>query len=488
MFAAIDLKSFYASVECVERGLDPLDTCLVVADSSRTDKTICLAVSPTLKSYGVSSRPRLFEVNQKLREVNRSRRQGKSTSGTELAANPHMAVGYIPAIPRMALYLTYSARIYGIYLRYVAPEDIHVYSIDEVFIDLGPYLATYGMTAHELTLRMIRAVLAETGITATAGIGTNLYLAKVAMDIVAKKMAPDSDGVRIAELDEQSYRRKPWPHRPLTDFWRVGAGIASRLAEYGIETMGDIARCSTVREDFLYHALGVNAELLIDHAWGVEPVTIADIKAYRPESRSLGNGQVLQSAYSAEKARIVALEMADTVALDLTDKDLTAESITLTVGYDAQSLEQPGRRYTGRTHVDHYGRRTPVHAHGSAHLGSHTSSAEAITAAVAGIFDRVVDKELLVRRLCVTACGVISEAEAETLRSTPRQLDLFTDYDEMERLRRQKRSREEREHRRMKAVLSIKRKFGKNAILRGLNYGDGATQRERNNQIGGHKA
>lgn len=486
MFAAIDLKSFYASVECVERGLDPLDTCLVVADSSRTDKTICLAVSPTLKSYGVSSRPRLFEVNQKLREVNRSRRQGKSTSGTELAANPHMAVGYITAMPRMALYLTYSARIYGIYLRYVAPEDIHVYSIDEVFIDLGPYLATYGMTAHELTLRMIRAVLAETGITATAGIGTNLYLAKVAMDIVAKKMAPDSDGVRIAELDEQSYRRKLWPHRPLTDFWRVGAGIAARLAEYGIETMGDIARCSTVREDFLYHALGVNAELLIDHAWGVEPVTIADIKAYRPESRSLGNGQVLQSAYSAEKARIVALEMADTVALDLTDKDLTAESITLTVGYDAQSLEQPGRRYTGRTHVDHYGRRTPVHAHGSAHLGSHTSSAEAITAAVAGIFDRVVDKELLVRRLCVTACGVISEAE--TLRSAPRQLDLFTDYDEMERLRRQKRSSEEREHRRMKAVLSIKRKFGKNAILRGLNYGDGATQRERNNQIGGHKA
>lgn len=488
MFAAIDLKSFYASVECVERGLDPLDTCLVVADSSRTDKTICLAVSPALKSFGVSSRPRLFEVNQRLREVNRNRRQGKSTSGAELAANPDMAVGYITATPRMAHYLTYSARIYGIYLRYVAPEDIHVYSIDEVFIDLGPYLATYGMTAHELTIRMIRAVLAETGITATAGIGTNLYLAKVAMDIVAKKMAPDSDGVRIAELDEQTYRRKLWPHRPLTDFWRVGAGIAARLAEYGIETMGDIARCSTVREDFLYHMLGVNAELLIDHAWGVEPVRIADIKAYRPESRSLGNGQVLQSAYTPEKARTVALEMADTIALDLIDKELMAESITLTVGYDAQSLEQPGCRYTGRTHFDHYGRRTPVHAHGSVHLGSHTSSAEAITAAVAGIFDRVVNKELLIRRLCVTACGIISEAEAETLRSVPRQLDLFTDYDELQRRKREERSRQERERRRMKAVLSIKRKFGKNAILRGLNYSEGATQRERNSQIGGHKA
>lgn len=488
MFAAIDLKSFYASVECVERGLDPLDACLVVADSSRTDKTICLAVSPTLKSYGVSGRPRLFEVRQRLREVNRGRNAGKSASGAELAANPALAVDFITAMPRMSLYLTYSARIYGIYLRFVAPEDIHVYSVDEVFIDLKPYLTTYGMTAHELTISMIRAVLAETGITATAGIGTNLYLAKVAMDIVAKKMPPDSDGVRIAELDEQSYRRKLWAHRPLTDFWRVGSGIAARLAEYGIETMGDIARCSTVREDFLYHRLGVNAELLIDHAWGVEPVRIADIKAYRPETHSLGNGQVLQSAYPAENARTVALEMADTVALDLIDKELTAGSITLTVSYDAQSLERPDCSYTGRTRFDHYGRRAPVHAHGSTHFSAPTSSAEAITTAVAEIFDRVVNKSLLIRRLCVTACDVISQAEAEALRTVPRQLDLFSDYDELQRRNREERSRRERERRRLKAVLSIKRKFGKNAILRGLNYGEGATQRERNNQIGGHKA
>lgn len=364
-YIAIDLKSFYASVECVERGLDPLDTCLVVADPTRTEKTICLAVSPALKAYGLDGRPRLFEVVQKVREVNRQRgHSDKSYSKRELDADRELAIDYLVAQPRMAHYIEYSTRIYEIYLRYIAPEDIHVYSIDEVFIDVTAYLKSYKMTAHELAIKMIREVLKETGITATAGIGTNLYLCKIAMDIVAKKMPPDKDGVRIAELDEMAYRRQLWEHTPLTDFWRVGRGIAARLAQYGIMTMGDIACCSIEHEDFLYRLFGINAELLIDHAWGWEPVTMDLVKAYRPETNSLSSGQVLQSPYTVTKARNVVKEMADSLSLDLVSKRLVTDQIVLTVGYDVSSLTDPAisGKYNGKVMTDHYGRQVPAHA------------------------------------------------------------------------------------------------------------------------------
>lgn len=488
VYIAIDLKSFYASVECVERGLDPLDACLVVADASRTEKTICLAVSPALKALGIGGRPRLFEVVQRVREANRHRgRQGKSASRAVLEKHRGTAIDYVVAPPRMARYIDYSTSIYNIYLRYIAPEDIHVYSIDEVFMDVTAYLHTYRLTPHDLAMRMIRAVLAETGITATAGIGTNMYLCKIAMDIVAKKMPADKDGVRIAALDEMSYRRQLWDHKPLTDFWRVGRGIADRLAPYGILTMGDIARCSLEHEDFLYGLFGINAELLIDHAWGWEPVTMELVKAYRPGSKSISSGQVLQCAYTAQKARNVVLEMADSVSLELVDKRLVTNQVVLTVGYDVESLTDPeiSGKYDGRITTDYYGRRVPAHAHGTENLEYPTSSANVIMAAVARLYDRIINPRLLVRRLTLSVSHLTGEESVKEILKTV-QLDLFTDYDEQRRRREVEKAALAKERRNQEAVLKIKKKFGKNAILKGLNYSEGATQRERNRQIGGH--
>lgn len=487
-YIAIDLKSFYASVECVERGLDPLDTCLVVADASRTEKTICLAVSPALKAYGTGGRPRLFEVVQKVREANYRRgRQGKSYSKATLDLHPEIAVDYIVAPPRMAHYIEYSTRIYAVYLRYIAPEDIHVYSIDEVIMDVTSYLKTYGMTAHELAMKMIREVLAETGVTATAGIGTNMYLCKIAMDIVAKKMPPDKDGVRIAELDEMSYRLQLWEHTPLTDFWRVGRGIANRLAPYGILTMGDIARCSIEHEDLLYRLFGVNAELLIDHAWGWEPVTMDYVKSYRPEAKSINSGQVLTCAYTSEQARNVVLEMADSVSLELTDERLVTDQLVLTVGYDVESLTNPEIRakYKGKITTDYYGRQVPAHAHGTTNIDNPTSSGNILIEKVAELYDRIINPDLLVRRLTLSINHLIHEEDVR-MKSKPLQLDLFTDYEELERKQEAEAAELAKERRRQEAVLKIKKMFGKNAILKGLNYTDGATQRERNRQIGGH--
>lgn len=487
-YIAIDLKSFYASVECVERGLDPLDTCLVVADPTRTDKTICLAVSPPLKAYGTGGRPRLFEVVQRVRDVNARRgRRGKSYSKAVLDANRDIAVDYIVAPPRMAFYMEYSNRIFNIYLKYVAPEDIHVYSIDEVFIDVTAYLATYRMTAHELAMTMIRDVLAHTGITATAGIGTNLYLCKIAMDIVAKKMAPDKDGVRIAELDETSYRRILWDHEPLTDFWRVGRGISARLAPYGIRTMGDIARCSLQHEDLLYSLFGINAELLIDHAWGWEPVTIQMVKSYRPESHSISQGRVLKEPYSCEMARNVIMEMADSLSLDLVDKRLLSDQMVMTLGYDRESLTDPERRarYHGRVGLDHYGRYVPVHAHGTLNLDAPSSSTAQLVDAAVRLYNRIVNPDLLLRRLNVTLAHIVTEEEVARQHKAV-QLDLFTDYEALEKERQKAAQDREREKRTQQAIIRIKKMFGKNAILKGINYSDGAMQRERNTQIGGH--
>lgn len=487
-YIAIDLKSFYASVECVERGLDPLDTCLVVADLSRTEKTICLAVSPALKAYGTGGRPRLFEVVQKVREANRRRgRAAKSCYKSVLDANPQVAIDYLVAPPRMARYIDYSTRIYKIYLRFIAPEDILVYSIDEVFMDVTSYLETYGMTAHELAIRMIREVLAETGITATVGIGSNLYLSKIAMDIVAKKMPADKDGVRIAELDEMSYRRQLWEHEPLTDFWRVGRGLANRLAQYGIYTMGDVARCSVNHEGLLYQLFGVNAELLIDHAWGWEPVTIDTARAYRPATKSISTGQVLQCAYTAGKARNVVLEMADNVSLELIDKQLLTNQLVLTVGYDVESLTNPEIRakYHGRITSDHYGRQVPVHAHGTINIEHPTASTAILTAKVAELYDRIINPDLLVRRLTLALNNLVAETDVHEDRQ-PVQLELFTDYEEIKRRKEAEAAELSKERRRQKAILKIKKMYGKNAILKGLNYADGATQRDRNRQIGGH--
>lgn len=487
-YIAIDLKSFYASVECVERGMDPLDTCLVVADASRTEKTICLAVSPALKAYGTGGRPRLFEVVQKVREANKGRgRAGKSWSKAVIDNNPDVAIDYIVAKPRMAYYMQYSAKIYNIYLRYIAPEDIHVYSIDEVFMDVTDYLSTYRMTAHELTIKIIKEVLAETGITATAGIGTNLYLCKIAMDIEAKKMMPDKDGVRIAELDEMSYREKLWEHVPLSDFWRVGRGIAAKLARFQMFTMGDVARCSIKNEGILYKLFGVNAELLIDHAWGWEPVTISEIKAYRPETRSMSSGQVLQCAYTTDKARNVITEMADAVALELTESGLVTDQIVLTVGYDVESLRDPmiRSRYKGPIKQDWYGREIPVHAHGTINLDTPTSLASDLIAKTRELYDRIINPDLLVRRLTLCLNRLECESRIKN-RQKVFQLDLFTDYEELKKRMKAEQEAREREQRRQQALLNIKKKFGKNAILKGLNFTDGATQRGRNRQIGGH--
>ena len=623
-YIAIDLKSFYASAECVDRGLDPLTTNLVVADASRTQKTICLAVSPSLKAYGIPGRPRLFEVVQKVKEVNRMRARriqdrripdlpkkaseapekdklqntatqnseskafakgnafakskdytekegparssrksasplreeagteaggiprtgrellllmenerseagnlpfsGSSFSAPELAADPSLEADYIIAVPRMAHYIEYSTRIYQIYLRYIAPEDIHVYSIDEVMMDVTRYLPLYKKTAHELAMEMIRAVLKETGITATAGIGPNLYLCKIAMDIEAKHTAPDADGVRIAELDEMSYRRKLWGHRPVTDFWRVGKGTAKKLARYGMFTMGDVARCSLEDEDLLCKLFGVNAELLIDHAWGWEPCTIDLIKAYKPQNRSFSAGQVLQCAYSAEKARIVVREMADSTALDLVEKRLLTDQLVLTVVYDNENLSDPEirRKYKGPVKKDWYGRSAPKPAHGTVNLGRHTSSSRRITDAVLDLYDRIVDPALLVRRIYLATNHIIDETApgkaspaagaADLLSARPadgpddtsiassnehsghsghsewQQLDLFTDYEALEREKEREQAALEKERRLQEAMLSIRRKYGKNAILKGTSLQEGATMRERNQSIGGHKA
>ena len=491
-YIAIDLKSFYASVECVERGLDPLTTNLVVADASRTEKTICLAVTPTLKQYGLSGRSRLFEVVQRVRQVNNERRKrapywqfsGESADDNELKTNPSLAVTYHVAPPRMALYIDYSARIYGIYLKYVAPEDVHVYSVDEVFIDVTNYLGTYKITPHELARRMIGHVLRETGITATAGIATNLYLCKVAMDIVAKHIPADKDGVRIAELDEMSYRRQLWSHRPLTDFWRVGRGIARKLEACGMMTMGDVARCSLEKEELLYKLFGVNAELLIDHAWGWEPCTMAAIKAYRPKSNSFSSGQVLSEPYTFEKARVVMREMADAMALKLVSLRMVAHQVGIFINFDTASLKQGS--YDGDVVSDYYGRPAPKPAHGGANFATPTASARIITETVMQIFNQVVNPRLLVRRLTITVNQVVGEDEVDT--NAAEQLDMFTDYEAVARQREAAQVALDKERRMQEAVLSIKRKYNKNAIFKGVDLEEGATARDRNAQIGGHKA
>lgn len=489
-YIAIDLKSFYASVECVERKLDPLDTNLVVADASRTEKTICLAVSPSLKAYGIGGRARLFEVVQRVREINAGRRKGgKSFSDKELKAHGDWELDYITAPPRMALYIKYSTRIYQIYMNYIAAEDIHVYSIDEVIMDVTDYLRIYNKTAHELAMTMVRDVLQQTGITATAGIGTNMYLCKVAMDIVAKHIPADKDGVRIAELNEMSYRQQLWNHQPLTDFWRVGRGIANRLAPYGVYTMGDIARLSLRNEDLLYQLFGVNAELLIDHAWGWESCTMAAVKAYKPETNSMSSGQVLSCAYDTKKAEVVLREMAESVALDLLDKHLVTDQLVLCVGYDVDSLKAPAVKatYTGEMHIDHYGRQVPKHSRGTANLGCRTFSARIITDEALALYRRIVNPSLLVRRLTLTASHVVSEASVKN-EVAPVQLDLFVDYEALERERNQQQQTLDKERRLMETTLRLKKRFGKNVLLKGTDFEDGATQRERNNQIGGHKA
>ena len=503
VYIAIDLKSFYASVECFERGLDPLKTNLVVADKSRTEKTICLAVTPSLKAYGISGRARLFEVVEKVKQINAQRLAkapgrkftGSSFMDDELKKDPGLELDYIAAPPRMSMYMKYSSMVYNVYLKYIAPEDILVYSIDEVFIDATSYLSFYGLTAHELAMKMILDVLSVTGVTATAGIGTNLYLAKIAMDIYAKKMKPDENGVRIAALDEMSYRRELWTHRPITDFWRVGHGYARKLEKNGLYTMGDIARCSLGKpwefhnEDLLYKLFGINAELLIDHAWGWEPVTLDDIRAYRPKSRSLSSGQVLMQPYEVSKARIVALEMADAMVLDLVEKHMVTDQMVLTIGYDIQNLQEPERlaAYKGKVRMDRYGRRVPEHAHGSVNLGGHTSSTQKILDAVMQLYDRIADPALLIRRLNITANNIMLEEEAEKP-VRYEQMDLFTDYEALERQKEAEQARKEKEKSLQKAVIGIKKRYGKNAILKGTDLQEGATMIERNSQIGGHKS
>lgn len=494
----IDLKSFYASVECAERKLDPLTTNLVVADVSRTEKTICLAVSPSLKSYGIAGRARLFEVVQKVREINNYRRsriadgcfKGKSCNDTDLKGHTDWQLDYVTATPRMALYIKYSAHIYSIYLKYIAPEDIHVYSIDEVFMDVTDYLKSYKMSAHELAMTIIHDILNETGITATAGIGSNLYLGKVAMDVVAKHVSADKDGVRIAELDEMSYRKELWNHEPLTDFWRVGRGIAEKLTLYGITTMGQIARMSIEHEELFYRLFGVNAELLIDHAWGWEPCTMKEVKAYKPLVNSLSSGQVLQCAYTFKKGRVVMKEMAEAMAMDLFDRHLVTNQLVIVVGFDAESLKNKDvcAEYHGPITKDWYGRQVPKHVHSSANMSKFTSSIKLITEAIVSLYDNIVNPNLLIRRIHIIANHVVNEEQAKLKSQVPVELDLFTDYKALADKKRSEENTLAKERRMQETLLSIKKKFGKNSILRGLNYEDGSTAAERNNQIGGHKA
>jgi DNA polymerase V len=496
-YIAIDLKSFYASVECVERGLDPLTTNLVVADTSRTQKTICLAVSPSLKAYGIPGRPRLFEVEQKVNEINRKRAkkigrkrlEGKSFDDIELQSNPNLIIDYIIATPRMAHYIKYSTRIYDIYLKYISSEDIHVYSIDEVFIDATGYLNTYKLSPHDLTMKMIKDVLKTTGVTATAGIGENMYLAKVAMDIVAKHTNPDTNGVRIAELDEMKYRNMLWDHQPITDFWRVGNGYQKRLQDIGLYTMGDIAKCSMDNENLLFDVFGVNAELLMDHAWGQEPCTISEIKRYKPTSSSLGSGQVLHSAYTADKARLIVQEMTEHLALDLVDKDMLSNQIVLTVGYDIENINDKKKinTYRGEIKIDHYGRKVPKSAHGTENLKKHTSSTKLLIHAALTLYDRIIDKALLVRRITISANHVVHESSIEN-KPFNEQLDLFTNIDERIKVEEKQAMELEKEKKLNKAILDIKKKHGKNTVVKAMSLQEGATERERNEQIGGHKS
>ena len=502
-YIAIDLKSFYASVECRERNRDPLTTNLVVADPSRTEKTICLAVSPSLKKYGLSGRARLFEVIQKVKTANEIRKLkapnhvfcGSSDDSRELQKKPSLKIDYIIAPPRMARYMEYSTKIYNIYLKYIAPEDIHIYSIDEVFIDVTHYLSTYNMTAHELAMTMIQDILSTTGITATAGIGTNLYLCKIAMDIVAKHIEPDKNGVRIAELDEMSYRRLLWNHRPLTDFWRVGRGYSKKLEKIGLYTMGDIARCSIGKptdyynEELLYKLFGINAELLIDHAWGYEPCTMEDVKTYKPETNSISSGQVLHCPYEFDKARLVVKEMTDLMVLDLVDKGLVTNQIVLTIGYDIENITDKNRSqsYKGTVTTNYYGKKVPKPAHGTTNLPKQTSSTTLITNAVMELYDKIVNKKLLIRRINIVANKLVDEHSVKNANKYE-QLDLFTDYEILKKQREKENAESEREKRMQNTILDIKKKFGKNAILKGMNLQEGATAKDSNNQIGGHKA
>ena len=502
-YIAIDLKSFYASVECRERSRDPLTTNLVVADPSRTEKTICLAVSPSLKKYGLSGRARLFEVIQKVNAANNIRKlkapnhvfSGSSDDSTELQKNPSLKIDYIIAPPRMARYMEYSTKIYNIYLKYIAPEDIHIYSIDEVFIDVTHYLSTYNMTARTLAMTMIQDILDTTGITATAGIGTNMYLCKIAMDIVAKHIEPDKNGVRIAELDEMSYRRLLWNHRPITDFWRVGRGYSKKLEKIGLYTMGDIARCSIGKptdyysEELLYKLFGINAELLIDHAWGYEPCTMEDVKAYKPETNSISSGQVLHCPYEFDKARLVVKEMTDLMVLDLVDKGLVTNQIVLTIGYDIENITDKNRSqsYKGTVTTNYYGKKVPKPAHGTTNLPKQTSSTTLITNAVMELYDKIVNKKLLIRRINIVANKLVDEHSVKNANKYE-QLDLFTDYEILKKQREKENAESEREKRMQNTILDIKKKFGKNAILKGMNLQEGATAKDRNNQIGGHKA
>ena len=502
-YIAIDLKSFYASVECMERGLNPMTTNLVVADKSRTEKTICLAVSPSLKKYGLSGRARLFEVIQKVKAANNIRKIkapnhvfcGSSDDSLALQKKPSLKIDYIIAPPRMARYMEYSTKIYNIYLKYIAPEDIHIYSIDEVFIDVTHYLSTYNMTARELAMTMIQDILSTTGITATAGIGTNMYLCKIAMDIVAKHIEPDKNGVRIAELDEMSYRRLLWNHRPITDFWRVGRGYSKKLEKIGLYTMGDIARCSIGKptdyynEELLYKLFGINAELLIDHAWGYEPCTMEDVKTYKPETNSISSGQVLHCPYEFDKARLVVKEMTDLMVLDLVDKGLVTNQIVLTIGYDIENITDKNisQSYKGTVTTNYYGKKVPKPAHGTTNLPKQTSSTTLITNAVMELYDKIVNKKLLIRRINIVANKLVDEHSVKNA-DKYEQLDLFTDYEILKKQREKENAESEREKRMQNTILDIKKKFGKNAILKGMNLQEGATAKDRNNQIGGHKA
>lgn len=502
-YIAIDLKSFYASVECVDRGLDPLRTHLVVADESRTDKTICLAVSPALKALGIPGRPRLFEVKQQVENLNRMRKEqapgrrfaGEAYTCQELK-NPALSLGFYAAMPRMARYIEVSSKIYGIYLRYIAPEDIHVYSIDEVFMDVSGYLHTYGLTPKELAIMLMQEVLKETGITATAGVGTNLYLAKVAMDIDAKHMPPDENGARISELTEQSYRERLWNHRPLTDFWRIGHGYAKKLENQGLYTMGDIARCSLGKageyynQELLYRLFGINAELLIDHAWGMENCTMQDIKQYKPGFKSVSSGQVLQEPHTFSSARLILREMAEALSLDLVEQKLLTSQLTVTVGYDRENLSDPLLRqeYTGAFTMDHYGRPVPKSAHGTVHLSSPTSSTPELREAAGELFDRIVNRQLLVRRLNITAENVLKEEEVSATYPLAEQLNLFENWETVQAEREAKNKLRQQERQRQEAALRIKKKYGKNAIFRGMDLKEGATAIARNEQIGGHRA
>ncbi len=492
-YIAIDLKSFYASVECQQRGIDPLLSNLVVADTSRTDKTICLAVSPALKAYGIPGRGRLYEVIRKVREINQARREairyqpfrGASINAKELAEDPYLELSYIAAVPRMALYMEYSSRVYSVYLRYIAPEDIHVYSIDEVFMDVTSYLKTYGLSAHELAIRMIREVLALTGITATAGIGPNMYLAKVAMDIVAKKMPADEDGVRIAELSEMDYRRYLWTHKPLRDFWRVGRGIGAKLEANGMYTMGDVARCAVENEELLYKLFGVSAEFLIDHAFGYEDTLISEIKDYKPASNSIGSGQVLMSPYSNEKAKIIVREMTDALVLNLVDHQLVSDAFVLSISYDRSSLADGD--YSGELKKDYYGRVAPKGVHGTAHMPRRTSSSKMVIDGVLKLYEKITDPSLLIRRINITACNVVPESEAKKMVEF-NQISLFDDHAKAEAVNEKLEEDLKKEHNVQQAILKIQKKYGKNAVLKGVSLEEGATGRERNEQIGGHKA